>query len=201
MISQRDINNRQRQFVQKAINEQLTPPKIIQMGGGSRSGGPAAAVTLLLAEVIEMPAHSIDGVPGRAHYTLRLRTDTTVHYTDNEATEFALNALCISDVDNLMYIAILPTPEEPAANVGHEPSVSPLWWSQYEEIRVTKIWGAQNLSQLVSDAVPWIAVGEDVILIYDGTEPYILAPSLMYAGTQEEATLRVGDGVVRAVFK
>jgi hypothetical protein len=193
IVNQRDINRRQKTFVQKGINERLTPPKIIQMGGGSRGGGTAA----IIAEVIEQCSYTIDGVPGRAYYTLRLKSDGTAGYVAE--TEYALNAECISAVDGFKYISIANE------NTGHEPSASPTWWSVSEEIRVTKIWGAQNLGQLVSDAVPWIEVGEDVELYYDSVEDeyYIKSPSLMYAGEQDEATLRYNPDlkVVQAVFR
>jgi len=168
----------------------------LQSNRGASSGG--GSVGFIIGTVIEQPMYSIDGVPGRSHYTIRLKNDTTTAYSPT--AEYIMNEFCIGS-DGKKYKSLQGTTETP--NVGHDPISSPTWWSQDEEIRITKIWGAKNLGQLIEDSYNWVEPGEDVILYQDSEgEYYILNPPINYGGDKYNSNLRYNTNTksVQAVF-
>jgi hypothetical protein len=156
-------------------------------GAYVKTAGGAGGGSFVEAQIIERPEYSIDGVPGRNYYTARLKKDTTNLYVGT--TEYIMNDFCIGS-DTKKYKSI-KVDEGTGKNVGHDPVSSPEWWSQDEEIRITKIWGHKNLGQLMTDTCDWIDPGEKVLLYKDEDgEYYIMNPHITYTGDKWHSNMR-----------
>ena len=140
MITQRDINKRQKDFRQIGINEKETPPKIIQF---SKSSASAQNSNALRAVIIEAPSDAnYDADPeseeyvGRSWYTCRLvgTTLTVWEALDPEAEEppevFPQGTIRVyPTVNSPSYIALV---EISGADVAIAPPSLPEKWEKQE---------------------------------------------------------------------
>jgi hypothetical protein len=194
IITQRDINKRQRDFRQIGINEKEPPPKIIQTGA-QRSGGGSAAI--IYAEVIESPTWPIDGEGGQSYYTLRLTSDSTAAWSE-ETTYNTGDAVIGSD--DLMYISLTDD------NVGNNPVGDEVNWEQSEEIKVEYAEGFEDIAEFdIRDCSPYYMVGAVIPVkqkTVGETQRWYIDRTFTYTGLPEEATIRndPATGITHAVF-
>ena len=136
MITQKDINRRQRQFQQKAINEQISPPRQIQTSAFLY--GESSSEKNLLATVIVCPTYpdktanpQSPEYAGISYYTVRfLRNQNKYNIWSNE-TEYGLNAEVVyPGSTGRLYKSKI------AENKGNQPDTSPDQWELMEEIKI-----------------------------------------------------------------
>ena len=135
MISQREINRRQRQFQQKGINEQISPPRQIQQSSllyGGQQGSEILLATVLVAPTY--PDKTADPQSpeynGISYYIVRLLASEYEVWED-DPYEYALNAEVVyPDASGRLYKSKV------AENIGHQPDISPDQWELMEEIKI-----------------------------------------------------------------
>ncbi len=207
IITQQDINKRQKNFKQLGINEREPPPKIIQFGGANLTARQGAETTIIYAEVIEAPARpnptadpDSPEYDGWSHYILRLLTDATATY--NAATHYVIGDACIAS-NNRRYISKTGTVGSP--NVGNDPVGDEVNWEVSEEIKVEYALGLESPARNLRYCIPWFEPGAVVPLVsrvVGENTRYYINQTFIYCGEPEDSGLiyDTNHKMTRAVF-